>query len=58
MTKSLNFIGSVGGAVLLVGGLYSVLWGKNREERINNDNDEENPEGKEEITMESTINNH
>ncbi|KAH9757561.1 WAT1-related protein [Citrus sinensis] len=54
--------GSVGGAVLLVGGLYSVLWGKNREERINkivgNDNDEENPEGKEEITMESTINNH
>ncbi|CAN1175829.1 WAT1-related protein At1g43650 [Linum perenne] len=27
------YIGSVGGAVLLVGGLYLVLWGKNKEER-------------------------
>ncbi|CAN0892184.1 WAT1-related protein At1g43650 [Linum grandiflorum] len=29
------YVGSVGGTILLVGGLYLVLWGKNKEERFN-----------------------
>ncbi|CAL1363060.1 unnamed protein product [Linum trigynum] len=31
--KEVLYLGSLGGAVLLVGGLYLVLWGKNKEER-------------------------
>lgn len=43
--------GSVGGAVLLVVGLYSVLWGKNREDRKSETN-EQRQESKEEIVLE------
>ncbi|EXC19896.1 Auxin-induced protein 5NG4 [Morus notabilis] len=31
--KEALYLGSVGGAILLVAGLYSVLWGKNKEDR-------------------------
>ncbi|CAN0892182.1 WAT1-related protein At1g43650 [Linum grandiflorum] len=31
--KEVLYLGGVGGAVLLIGGLYLVLWGKNKEER-------------------------
>ncbi|OVA08202.1 Drug/metabolite transporter [Macleaya cordata] len=64
--------GSVGGAVLLVGGLYCVLWGKNKEEVITStdrieqiDDEEANKEGieqtgeaKEVSTLECIINTH
>lgn len=45
---------SVGGAVLLVVGLYCVLWGKKKEEGKSVTNDEENTETKEETILEST----
>ncbi|XP_012066011.2 WAT1-related protein At1g43650 isoform X1 [Jatropha curcas] len=43
--------GSVGGAILLVGGLYGVLWGKNKEEAKSVTN-EQVAETNEEITLE------
>lgn len=43
----------VGGAVLLVVGLYSVLWGKSKDGKSVT-NDAENPETKEETILEST----
>ncbi|XP_021285086.1 WAT1-related protein At1g43650-like [Herrania umbratica] len=43
--------GSIGGVVLLVGGLYSVLWGKNREDGKGVTN-EQHPDTKEEIVLE------
>ncbi|EOY16718.1 Nodulin MtN21 /EamA-like transporter family protein isoform 2 [Theobroma cacao] len=43
--------GSIGGVVLLVGGLYSVLWGKKREDGKGVTN-EQNPDTKEEIVLE------
>lgn len=40
-----SIFGSVGGAVLLVCGLYSVLWGKNKEAKEESvGNDEETPD--------------
>ncbi|KAJ0024387.1 hypothetical protein Pint_07937 [Pistacia integerrima] len=51
--KETLYLGSVGGAVLLVVGLYSVLWGKKKEEGKSVTNDEENPETKEETILES-----
>ncbi|KAL9359028.1 hypothetical protein Peur_047151 [Populus x canadensis] len=45
--------GSAGGDVLLMGGLYCVLWGKKREEdRKSVTTDEQNTETKEKITLE------
>ncbi|PON83042.1 Plant-drug/metabolite exporter [Trema orientale] len=49
--KEALYWGSVGGAILLVGGLYSVLWGKNKEDRGNETN-EQRQESKEEIILE------
>ncbi|KAK6246406.1 hypothetical protein SCA6_009496 [Theobroma cacao] len=43
--------GSIGGVVLLVGGLYSVLWGKKRDDGKGVTN-EQNPDTKEEIVLE------
>ncbi|KAK6938277.1 EamA domain [Dillenia turbinata] len=43
------FIAIVGGAILLVGGLYSVLWGKNKEETKQSEIKEPIQETKEEI---------
>ncbi|XP_017981077.1 PREDICTED: WAT1-related protein At1g43650 isoform X2 [Theobroma cacao] len=43
--------GSIGGVVLLVGGLYSVLWGKKREDGKGVTN-EQNPDTKEETVLE------
>ncbi|OMP09161.1 Drug/metabolite transporter [Corchorus olitorius] len=45
--------GSFGGVVLLVGGLYSVLWGKNREERkrVTNEQNQDSPK-EEQIVLE------
>lgn len=45
--------GSAGGDVLLMGGLYCVLWGKSREDGKSVTADEQNAETKEKITMES-----
>ncbi|KAM6542410.1 hypothetical protein CsatB_006857 [Cannabis sativa] len=39
--KETFYWGSVGGAILLVGGLYSVLWGKKKEDNTNNNNNGE-----------------
>lgn len=47
----LTLCGSVGGAVLLVVGLYCVLWGKNREDGKSVTN-EQRQESKEEIVLE------
>ncbi|KAJ6335848.1 hypothetical protein OIU78_012453 [Salix suchowensis] len=44
--------GSAGGDVLLMGGLYCVLWGKSREDGKSVTADEQNAETKEKITME------
>ncbi|XP_059630489.1 WAT1-related protein At1g43650-like [Cornus florida] len=38
--KETLYLGSVCGALLLIGGLYSVLWGKNKEAKISEPNDE------------------
>ncbi|KAK4600882.1 hypothetical protein RGQ29_010471 [Quercus rubra] len=43
--------GSIGGAILLVGGLYSVLWGKNKEDR-KSETDKQRQETKEELVLE------
>ncbi|XP_059629665.1 WAT1-related protein At1g43650-like [Cornus florida] len=43
--------GSVGGIILLIGGLYSVLWGKNKEGK--NKTNEQRSIAKEETTLES-----
>jgi len=51
--KVLVLYGSAGGDVLLMGGLYCVLWGKKREEdRKSVTTDEQNTETKEKITLE------
>ncbi|OMO51068.1 Drug/metabolite transporter [Corchorus olitorius] len=52
--KETLYWGSVGGVVLLVGGLYSVLWGKNREEkrRVTNEQNKDSPK-EEQIVLES-----
>ncbi|XP_044510334.1 WAT1-related protein At1g43650-like isoform X2 [Mangifera indica] len=47
--KEILYWGSVAGAVLLVVGLYSVLWGKNKEAKTVTNN-EENPETEAETT--------
>ncbi|XP_044476007.1 WAT1-related protein At1g43650 [Mangifera indica] len=51
--KETLYWGRVGGAVLLVVGLYSVLWGKSKDGKSVT-NDAENPETKEETILEST----
>ncbi|XP_023880447.1 WAT1-related protein At1g43650 [Quercus suber] len=43
--------GSIGGAILLVGGLYSVLWGKNKEDS-KSETDKQRQETKEELVLE------
>lgn len=45
-------LGSVGGALLLVGGLYSVLWGKNKEEGKGETNEQKLDKPKEETILE------
>ncbi|GLT62614.1 hypothetical protein SLA2020_352360 [Shorea laevis] len=44
--------GSVGGAVLLVTGLYGVLWGKKKEEKMSVETNGQNLDAKEEIILE------
>ncbi|CAN1730871.1 WAT1-related protein At1g43650, partial [Linum perenne] len=65
--KEVVYLGSVGGAVLLVGGLYLVLWGKNKEEqhsksngKISNQDMEaaENADAKDETTTTREFNAH
>ncbi|XP_010260942.1 PREDICTED: WAT1-related protein At1g43650 [Nelumbo nucifera] len=43
--------GSIGGAIILVGGLYSVLWGKTKEEGLS-ERSEQREEAKEQIQLE------
>ncbi|OMO90486.1 Drug/metabolite transporter [Corchorus capsularis] len=50
--------GSFGGVVLLVGGLYSVLWGKNREERKRVTNEQNQDSPKEEQVVLECITHH
>ncbi|KAG2665602.1 hypothetical protein I3760_15G015100 [Carya illinoinensis] len=49
--KESLYCGSVGGAILLVGGLYSVLWGKNKEDR-KSEMDKQRQVTKEEVILE------
>lgn len=50
--KEIYHLGSVCGAILLVGGLYSVLWGKNRDIQEKKLTNEQKSETKEETTLE------
>ncbi|KAL3845433.1 hypothetical protein ACJIZ3_002836 [Penstemon smallii] len=47
--KEILYLGSICGGMLLVGGLYCVLWGKNKEAEI--EANKEKPDSKEEITI-------
>ncbi|XP_028082022.1 WAT1-related protein At1g43650 isoform X2 [Camellia sinensis] len=49
--KEVLHVGSVCGAILLVGGLYGVLWGKNKEGK--GETNEQKAESKEEVVLES-----
>ncbi|KAK2979596.1 hypothetical protein RJ640_020088 [Escallonia rubra] len=51
--KEILHLGSVFGAILLVGGLYGVLWGKNKE--VKTEANEEQAEMKEETTLECIV---
>ncbi|KAK9943913.1 hypothetical protein M0R45_009503 [Rubus argutus] len=49
--KEAIYWGSIGGGVLLVAGLYSVLWGKNKEDQKSKENHDQKQENKEEVLI-------
>ncbi|KAF9601288.1 hypothetical protein IFM89_018398 [Coptis chinensis] len=53
--KETIYFTSIGGALLLVGGLYSVLWGKKKEECVTDETNAQAEEVKEEVVLESII---
>ncbi|KAJ6777176.1 WAT1-RELATED PROTEIN [Salix koriyanagi] len=48
-------LGSVLGGLMLVGGLYSVLWGKRKEEKMNDENSLKPEVDKESLEMKQVV---